>query len=58
MSIPTSEYNEYREMIQRIVDRGTKEALIDLYKEIRAKYGMDDDLKRLDSLYNHKWTIL
>ena len=58
MSIPTSEYYEYRDLIQRIVDHGTKEALEDLYKEIRAKYGMDEDLKRLDSMYNDRWRIL
>lgn len=58
MSIPNSDYYEYRDMIQRIVDRGSKEALEDLYKEIRAKYGMDDDLIRLDKMYNSKWRIL
>ncbi len=58
MSIPSSDYYEYREMIQRICDHGTKEALEDLYREIRAKYGRDEDLVRLDSMYNHKWRIL
>ena len=58
MSIPRDDYYEYRDMIQRIVDRGNKEALEDLYKEIRAKYGMDDDLKQLDKMYNSKWSIL
>ena len=58
MSIPNKDYYEYREMIQRICDHGTKEALEDLYKEIRAKYGMDEDLKRLDSMYNDRWSIL
>ena len=58
MSIPTKDYNEYREMIQRICDHGTKEALEDLYKEIQARYGRDEDLKRLDSMYNDRWRIL
>ena len=58
-SIPTNEYYKYREMIQIICDRGDKEALERLYREIQALYGRDcDDLRRLDSLYNSKWRIL
>ncbi|MBR1781102.1 MAG: hypothetical protein IJ751_06870 [Oscillospiraceae bacterium] len=58
MSIPSSDYYEYRERIEDIVKYGTKEALERLYREIRAKYGDDEDLHRLDSMYNHKWRIL
>ncbi len=56
--IPRDEYYKYREMIEVICDRGTKEDLERLYREIQALYGKDcDDLRMLDS-YNRKWTIL
>lgn len=56
--IPRDEYYKYREMIEVICDRGTKEDLERLYREIQTLYGKDcDDLRMLDS-YNRKWTIL
>ena len=58
MSIPTKEYYDYREQIQAIVAYGSKEQLEALYRMIMARYGRDDDLYRLDDMYNHKWTIL
>ena len=58
MGMSSSAYNEYAKRIDNIVSRGTKAQLEALYKEIIAETGDMDNLKRLDSLHNSKWSIL
>ena len=57
-SIPSKEYDRYKEMIQIICEKRDKDSLKRLYTEIQALYGSNcDDLRMLDK-YNHKWNIL
>ena len=57
MSMSSSQYNAYIKEIEFIVDYGTKEGLVALYPRILAETGDRDNLKRLDSLHNHKWRM-
>lgn len=58
MSMSTSDYYKYREMIETICERGDRDAMERLYREIQALYGSDcDELRQLDR-YNTKWRIL
>ena len=56
--IPVNLYETYRMQIQYICRWGEKEQLLELYREIRRLYGDTDDLRNLDSFYNHRWKIL
>ena len=56
--IPENVYETYRMQVQYICKWGEKEQLLELYHEIRSLYGDTEDLRNLDSLYNHRWNIL
>ena len=57
MAMSSKQYNEFIHQIEYIINHGTKEGLEELYKRILAETGDRDNLKRLDSLHNSKWTI-
>ena len=57
MGMRNSQYNAYIRQIEYIVDHGTKEGLTALYQKILAETGDRENLKRLDSLHNHRWRI-
>ena len=58
MSMTTNQYYEFRTMIQNICSCGTREALEGLYAYIIEVTGDYEGLRRLDSMYNHQWSIL
>ena len=58
MAMTTAQYNHYRDMIVYAQDYGTEDSLRELYKLILAETGDYENLRRLDSMYNHRWSIL
>ena len=57
MSMSSAQYNAYIKQIEMIVAQGTKEQLQALYAKIIAETGDWDNLHRLDSLHNRKWSM-
>ena len=57
MSMTNREYNEYMERMDRINDYGTREAMEALYDEILCTTGDRENLHRLDSLHNSRFSI-
>ncbi len=58
MAMTTSQYYDYRELIQDTVSYGTEEALRNIYRRIIAETGDYENLRRLDDMYNRRWRIL
>lgn len=57
MSMSDSQYNMYHEKMKYIRDYGTRDEMEALYYEILVETQDRENLKRLDSMYNDRWTI-
>lgn len=57
MSMTGARYNAFIKQIEAITAHGTKEQLQTLYAQIFAQTGDRENLRRLDSLHNRRWTM-